>query len=97
MNDLTNLSQSTAKSPDAKADFSASSNSASANWSYEATVEQIETIIARIEAGELELTEVFDQFALAADQLRQCETFLRQRQQQMDLLIEKLVDDPESY
>lgn len=97
MNDLTGLSQSTAKSSDAIANVAAAPNSASANWSYEATVDQIETIIGRIEAGELELSEVFDQFALAVDQLRQCEAFLRQRQQQMDLLIEKLVDDPESY
>lgn len=97
MNDLTDLSQSTAKSSDFTANAEAPANPASANWSYEATVEQIETIIGRIEAGELELTEVFDQFALAVDQLRQCETFLHQRQEQMDLLIEKLVDDPESY
>nr|WP_290222278.1 exodeoxyribonuclease VII small subunit [Trichocoleus desertorum] len=97
MNDLTNLSQNPAESLDVTVNSSASSNLESANWSYEATVDQIETIIGRIEAGELELTEVFDQFATAVDQLRQCETFLHQRQQQMDLLIEKLVDDPESY
>lgn len=99
MNDLTGLSQSTAPSPDANAtaNVTASPNSASANWSYEATVDQIETVISRIEAGELELAEVFDQFALAVDQLKQCEAFLRQHQQQMDLLIEKLVDDSESY
>lgn len=95
MNDLTGLSPSTSKPTDATS--AASSNSDSTNWSYEATVDQIETIIGRIEAGELDLAEVFDQFALAVDQLRQCEAFLRQRQQQMDLLIEKLVDDPESY
>ncbi|HEY9750929.1 MAG TPA: exodeoxyribonuclease VII small subunit [Allocoleopsis sp.] len=89
MNDLTGLSQSTSKPTDA--------NATSNHWSYEATVDQIEIIIGRIEAGELELAEIFDQFALAVDQLRQCEDFLRQRQQQMDLLIEKLVDDPESY
>jgi exodeoxyribonuclease VII small subunit len=63
-------------------------------WNYEATVAQVETIIEQIEAGELELAEVFEQFAAAVKSLRECEAFLQQRQQQMDLLIEKL--DPES-
>lgn len=60
---------------------------------YEATVAQVETIIAQIEAGELSLADVFDQFATAVKYLRQCEAFLQERQQQMDLLIETLVDD----
>jgi len=64
-------------------------------WSYEATVKRVEAAIARIESGELELADVFDQFADAVEQLRQCETFLAERQQQMDLLIETLSDDPE--
>ncbi|MDX2230198.1 MAG: exodeoxyribonuclease VII small subunit [Leptolyngbyaceae cyanobacterium bins.349] len=64
-------------------------------WSYEATVKQIEATIARIESGELELANVFDEFAEAVERLRQCETFLAERQQQMDLLIETLSDDPE--
>jgi exodeoxyribonuclease VII small subunit len=97
MNDLTDLTKSAAKAPESTEHSGALPNSASVDWSYEATVEQIEIIIGQIEAGELELTEVFDQFGLAVDQLKQCETFLRQRQQQMDLMIEKLVDDPESY
>jgi exodeoxyribonuclease VII small subunit len=59
-------------------------------WNYEAKVAEIETIIARIEAGELELEEVFEQFANAVEYLRQCESFLQQRQQQVDLLIETL-------
>lgn len=63
--------------------------------SYEATVKQIEVAIARIESGELELAEVFDQFADAVEQLRQCETFLTERQRQMDLLIETLTDESE--
>jgi exodeoxyribonuclease VII small subunit len=62
-------------------------------WNYETTVAQVETIIEQIEAGELELAEVFDQFAAAVKYLRQCEAFLTQRQQQMDLLIERLVDE----
>ncbi|MBD2681268.1 MULTISPECIES: exodeoxyribonuclease VII small subunit [Nostoc] len=71
-----------------------SSNSDSIEgWNYEAKVNEIEEIIARIEAGELELEEVFDQFAKAVEYLRQCETFLQQRQQQVDLLIETLSDE----
>lgn len=62
------------------------------SWNYESTVKRIEAAIARIESGELELAEVFDQFAAAVEDLRQCETFLVERQQQMDLLIETLED-----
>ncbi|MEH2010906.1 exodeoxyribonuclease VII small subunit [Nostoc sp.] len=62
-------------------------------WNYEAKVIEIEGIIAGIEAGELELEEVFDQFAKAVEYLRQCESFLQQRQQQVDLLIETLSDE----
>ena len=65
----------------------------SENWNYEATVDQVETIIKQIEAGELELAEVFDQFAAAVRHLRQCEAFLQQRQQQMDLIIETLEEE----
>ncbi|MBW4661919.1 MAG: exodeoxyribonuclease VII small subunit [Drouetiella hepatica Uher 2000/2452] len=67
------------------------------NWSYEKTVAEIETIISRIELGELELADVFDQFSAAMEQLRQCEAFLMQQQQQVDLLIETLVDEPEGF
>lgn len=65
----------------------------SENWNYEATVDQVETIIKQIEAGELELAEVFEQFAAAVKHLRQCEAFLQQRQQQMDLIIETLEEE----
>lgn len=63
-------------------------------WNYEATVTEVESIIKQIESGELELAEVFEQFTTAVGYLHQCETFLTQRQQQMDLLIETLA--PES-
>ncbi len=63
------------------------------SWNYEVKVDEIESIIARIEAGELELEAVFDQFATAVEYLRQCESFLQQRQQQVDLLIETLSGD----
>ena len=65
------------------------------DWNYEAAVAKLEALIARIEAGELELEEVFDQFAAAVEYLRQCETFLQERQQQVVLLIETLKDDPQ--
>ena len=68
-----------------------------ANWDYEATVAEVEAIINRIELGELELAEVFDQFSSAVEQLRRCEAFLSRQQQQVDLLIETLLDDPEEF
>lgn len=64
------------------------------DWNYEAKVAEVERIIAQIEGGELELEEVFEQFTAAVEYLRQCETFLQQRQQQVDLLIETLSDEP---
>ena len=60
------------------------------SWKYEATVAQVERIVKQIESGELELAEVFEQFSTAIEYLRQCEAFLTQRQEQMDLLIENL-------
>ncbi len=63
------------------------------DWNYERTVKQIEVTISRIESGELELAEVFNEFATAVERLRECETFLAERQQQMDLLIETLKDE----
>jgi len=72
---------------------SASSSDSMEGWNYEGKVVEIEGIIARIEAGELELAEVFDQFTQAVEYLRQCESFLQQRQQQVDLLIENLSDE----
>ena len=65
------------------------------DWNYEEAVAEVETIIAAIEAGELELEEVFEQFTAAVEYLRQCETFLQQRQQQVDLLIETLTNEPQ--
>lgn len=66
-----------------------------ANWRYEETVAEIEAIIDQIEQG-LPLAEVFDQFSTAVEQLRQCEGFLNHQQQQVDLLIETLLDEPEA-
>lgn len=62
-------------------------------WSYERKVTEIEQIIARIEAGKLDLADVFDQFAVAVEGLKECDHFLQERQQQVDLLIETLQDE----
>ncbi|PPJ63720.1 exodeoxyribonuclease VII small subunit [Cuspidothrix issatschenkoi] len=61
--------------------------------SYEAKIAEIETIISRIEGGELELADVFAEFATAVEYLKECDSFLQQRQEQVDLLIETLQDD----
>jgi exodeoxyribonuclease VII small subunit len=63
-----------------------------ANWSYETAVAEVESVIDQIESGELELAAVFDQFAIAVEQLKQCETFLSAHRQQVDLMIETLSD-----
>ncbi|MDJ0796818.1 MAG: exodeoxyribonuclease VII small subunit [Calothrix sp. MO_167.B12] len=63
------------------------------SWSYEEKVAQIESIIVRIESGELDLEAVFEQFAWAVECLQECQIFLQDRQKQVDLLIETLKDD----
>jgi exodeoxyribonuclease VII small subunit len=60
------------------------------DWNYEETVNQVELIVEKIETGNLDLAEVFEQFAIAAKQLQQCEQFLNEKQQQIDLLVEVL-------
>jgi exodeoxyribonuclease VII small subunit len=67
------------------------------SWSYEQTVAQIEAIITRIELGDLELADVFEQFATAVEHLRECEIFLSRQQRQMDVLVETLMDEPEGF
>jgi exodeoxyribonuclease VII small subunit len=97
---MTNLKRSPESSPPHSfkpTPLGISSAIAPANWNYEATVAEVESIIARIEAGDLDLADVFDQFSEAVEHLRQCETFLLERQQQMDLLIQTLVDEPEEF
>lgn len=63
------------------------------DWSYEGTVAQVEAIVSQLETGELPLADVFDRFTAAVEQLRQCEAFLAEKQQQVDLLIEVLRDE----
>jgi exodeoxyribonuclease VII small subunit len=60
------------------------------NWNYEATVDRVEEILEAIEGGDLELAEVFSQFAVGVDYLNQCESFLAQQQEQVELLLETL-------
>lgn len=62
------------------------------DWSYEKTVEQVETILDAIESGDLELKEVLEQFAVGVESLRQCEEFLTSQQEQVELLLETLED-----
>lgn len=69
--------------------------SAESSWNYEETVAKVERILTRIESGELELADVFEEFSAAVNYLRQCESFLAERQKQVDLLIETLTDEAE--
>ncbi|MEB3210739.1 MAG: exodeoxyribonuclease VII small subunit [Leptolyngbyaceae bacterium] len=76
----------------ARSSSSVSSLSLPEDWNYETTVETIEAIIERIETGEMELADIFDQFAIAVSHLQKCESFLEHHRQQVDVLIETLVD-----
>jgi exodeoxyribonuclease VII small subunit len=62
------------------------------NWSYEETVNTIETVIAELESGNLPLAEVLSQFEQAAQSLQQCEAYLVEKQRQVSVLIETLND-----
>jgi exodeoxyribonuclease VII small subunit len=61
-------------------------------WKYEAAVARVEEILGEIESGQLELSEVFDRFAVAVESLQQCEVFLSGQREQVDLLLENLGD-----
>lgn len=67
------------------------------NWRYETSVREVEQIIQAIEGGDLDLAEVFEQFAAAVQHLNQCETFLGQQQQQMTVLLETLQDGADDF
>ena len=66
------------------------------DWNYEATVDRVEEILEAIEGGDLELAEVFSQFAVGVDYLNQCESFLAQQQEQVELLLETLGENGRS-
>ncbi|MDJ1169288.1 exodeoxyribonuclease VII small subunit [Roseofilum sp. BLCC_M154] len=70
-------------------------STAQPEWNYEETVAQVEAIISQMETGDLDLAEVFDQFTLAVEYLKECERFLAQKRSQMDLMIETLSEEPE--
>lgn len=70
-----------------------SKNVTSEEWSYEDKVALVDSIIARIEAGELDLAEVFEQFATAVQYIKECDSFLQAKQEQVDILIETLQDE----
>jgi exodeoxyribonuclease VII small subunit len=72
-----------------------SPNQLSASWNYEASVAEVEAIISTIESGDLPLETVFSQFEDAVQQIRQCEQFLNQGKERMNLLIETLEDEIE--
>lgn len=61
-------------------------------WSYEDTIAALEAMVVNLEAGHLPLTEVLEQFEQAVQALQRCETYLQEKRQQVDLLIETLVD-----
>ncbi len=57
---------------------------------YENKVAQIEAIIRQLESGSLPLEEVFKQFAIAVQLLDECDAFLGEGKERMQLLIEHL-------
>jgi exodeoxyribonuclease VII small subunit len=62
------------------------------DWSYEATVAQVESVLAAVEGGDLSLVEVFERLEVVAVDLRRCEEFLAEMQGRTDLLVEALGD-----
>jgi exodeoxyribonuclease VII small subunit len=65
------------------------------DWNYEASVAQVEEILTLIESGNMGLSEVFEQFGVAVEHLKQCEAFLGDRRAQVELLIETLTETDE--
>jgi exodeoxyribonuclease VII small subunit len=62
------------------------------DWSYEATVAQVEDILDAIEGGDLSLVEVFEQSEVLKGHLQRCGEFLEGMQGRADLLVETLGD-----
>lgn len=62
-------------------------------WDYEASVQQVEAIITDLETGELPLADIFEQFEKAVTELKKCDSFLQEKQQQAQLLIETLTSE----
>ncbi len=66
-------------------------------WRYEAAIAEVESLIAQIESGELDLVEVVERFQQAAQTLKRCADFLDQKRQQVEILIEELDQDDEDW
>ncbi len=66
-------------------------------WRYEAAIAEVESLIAQIESGELDLAEVVEHFQQAAQTLKRCADFLDQKRQQVEILIEELNQDDEDW
>jgi exodeoxyribonuclease VII small subunit len=64
-------------------------------WNYESTVEKIEDILHLMESGDMNLSDLFEQFGVAAEYLKECDRFLTSQHTQVDLTIEYLTDDPD--
>ncbi len=64
-------------------------------WRYEVAIAEVESLIAQIESGELDLAEVVERFQQAAQTLKRCAEFLEQKRQQVEIIIEELDQDAE--
>ncbi|ACB54380.1 putative exodeoxyribonuclease VII small subunit [Crocosphaera subtropica ATCC 51142] len=73
------------------------STSAPNDWNYETAISSVEEMINKIESGNLPLETVFEEFELAVEQVNQCEQFLNQGMEKMELLIETLEDFEEEF
>jgi exodeoxyribonuclease VII small subunit len=60
------------------------------NFNYEEMISEIALIINEIEMGNIPLEDVFNKFELAVKKLKECDNFLQQGQEKMELLIEEL-------
>jgi exodeoxyribonuclease VII small subunit len=64
-------------------------------WNYEGAVEKIEDILHLMESGDMNLSDLFEQFGVAAAYLKECDRFLATQRAQVELTIEYLTDDPD--
>ncbi len=67
------------------------------NWNYSEAIASVEEVIDKIESGDLALETVFEEFELAVEQVNQCEQFLNQGIEKMNLMIETLEDFEEEF
>ena len=67
------------------------------DWNYETAMASVEEMINKIESGDLPLETVFEEFKVAVQEINQCEKFLNQGVEKMNLLIETLEDTEEDF